>query len=141
MTSRDSMPVLIYDGDCAFCSSSVRFIQDHIRRHPRCEPWQWLDLDVYGDRFGLTRDDCERSVQFIDLDGTVHAAELAVARVLLYGGRGWAVLGRTLLLPGVRHLAGIVYRWIAKNRHRMPGGTPQCSMSPEQRAETSKGST
>jgi len=141
MTSEETMPVLIYDGDCAFCSSSVRFIQKRIRRHPRCEPWQWLDLDLCFARYGVTRDDCEKSVQFVDIDGTVYAAERGVARVLLFGGKGWAVLGRVLLVPGVRHLAGIVYRWVANNRHRMPGGTPQCSMSSEQRAGSSKGST
>jgi predicted DCC family thiol-disulfide oxidoreductase YuxK len=141
MISQESMPVLIYDGDCAFCSSSVRFIENHIRRHPRCEPWQWLDLDLYFDRYGVTRDDCERAVQFVDIDGRVHSAERAVARVLLHGGKGWALLGGALLVPGVRHLAGVVYRWIADNRHRMPGGTPQCSMPSEQRTVSSKGST
>ena len=137
MFSQESMPVLIYDGDCAFCSSSVRFIQNHIRRRPRWEPWQWLDLDDYG----VSRDDCERAVQFVAIDGTVHSGERGVARVLIFGGKGWAVLGRILLVPGVRHLAGIVYRWISNNRHRMPGGTPQCAMTSEQRAESSKRST
>jgi len=27
--------LLIFDGDCAFCTSSVRFIERRIRRHPR----------------------------------------------------------------------------------------------------------
>lgn len=131
------IPVLIYDGDCAFCSSSVRFIENRIRRHPRCEPWQWLDLGAYG----VTREDCEAAVQFVDTDGTVYSGERGVARVLIHGGKGWAVLGRILLVPGVRHLGSFVYRWVSKNRHRMPGGTPQCSMTPEQRAESSKRST
>ncbi len=125
-------PILIYDGDCAFCSSSVRFIEKRIRRHPACEPWQWLDLDSYG----VSRDACERAVQFVDDEGRVHPAERGIARVLIHGGKGWAVLGRIILIPGVRHIAGAVYRWISKNRHRMPGGTAQCSLPADQRNRT-----
>jgi predicted DCC family thiol-disulfide oxidoreductase YuxK len=137
MFGQESLPVLVYDGDCAFCSSSVRFIRNRIRRHPRCAPWQGLDLDLCFDRFGLTRDDFEKSVQFIDADGSVHSAERAVARVLIHGGTGWALMGRVLLVPVVRRCAGLVYRWIANNRHRMPGGTPQCSMPSEERVVSS----
>jgi predicted DCC family thiol-disulfide oxidoreductase YuxK len=126
------VPVLIYDGDCAFCSSSVRFIERRIRRHPPCQPWQWLDLSAYG----VTQEECERAVQYIDADGRVHAAERGIARTLIHGGKGWALLGRLMLVPGIRHVAAIVYRWISKNRHRMPGGTPQCSLPAAQRTRT-----
>lgn len=123
------LPLLIYDGDCAFCSSSVRFIERRLRRHPRCQPWQWLDLETYG----VSRDDCERAVQFVDADGRVHSAERAIARTFVHAGAGWAILGNALLIPGVRHLAGVVYRWVSANRHRMPGGTPQCSLPADRR--------
>jgi predicted DCC family thiol-disulfide oxidoreductase YuxK len=33
-----------------------------------------------------------------------------------------------LRVPGINHLAERIYYWIAKNRHRLPGGTPECSM-------------
>ena len=127
------IPVLIYDGDCAFCSSSVRFIERRIRRHPSCQPWQWLDLGAYG----VTREECELAVQFVDAEARVHSAERGIARILIHGGKGWALIGRVMLVPGIRHIAGIVYRWISKNRHRMPGGTPQCSLPAAQRTSTS----
>lgn len=124
-----SGPILIYDGDCAFCSSTVRVLEKRIRRHPPCEPWQWLDLDDYG----VSREQCERAVQFIDDRGRVHSAERGIAHVLIHGGKGWAILGRAMLVPGFVHVAGAVYRWISKNRHRMPGGTTQCSLPADQR--------
>lgn len=136
MTKPDSIdepveiPVLIYDGDCAFCSSSVRFIERRLRAHPPCEPWQWLDLDAYG----VTQEECERAVQYIDAGGRAHSAERGIARTLIHAGKGWAIVGRAILVPGIRHVAGIVYRWISKNRHRMPGGTPQCSLPANQRS-------
>lgn len=131
--SPQGLPVLIYDGDCAFCTSSVRFIETRMRRHPRVEPWQRLDLTEYG----ISQDQCESAVQFVDIDRRVHSAETAVARVLIHGGRGWALIGRMILVPGIRHLAAVVYRWIAKNRHRLPGGTAQCSLPADQRATMS----
>jgi predicted DCC family thiol-disulfide oxidoreductase YuxK len=123
------LPVLIYDGDCAFCSSSVRFIERRLGTHPTCKPWQWLNLDA----FGVTQDECERAVQFIATDGRVYAGERGIARTLVHAGRGWAIVGRVMLVPGVRHIAGAVYRWVSKNRHRMPGGTPQCSLPAAER--------
>ena len=33
-------------------------------------------------------------------------------------------------LPFVRELAAAVYRLIAENRHRMPGGSPACALPP-----------
>lgn len=127
------LPILIYDGDCAFCSSSVRFIERRIRRHPTCQPWQWLDLAAYG----VTQEDCESAVQFVDEKGRVHSAEAGIARVLITGGRGWAVIGRVMLVPGIRRVAALAYKWIAKNRHRMPGGTAQCSLPAAQRQHNS----
>lgn len=122
-------PVLIYDGDCAFCTSSVRFIERRMRRHPACQPWQWLDLDS----LGVTQEECEQAVQFLDVDGSIHRGERGIARTLIHAGKGWAVIGRMILLPGIVQLAGVVYGWVARNRHRLPGGTAQCSLPASQR--------
>ncbi len=123
-------PLLIFDGDCAFCTSSVRFIERRIRRHPRIQPWQRSDLAG----LGLTQEQCETAVQLIE-NGRVTSAHVAVARLLIYGKRGWAVLGYLLLVPGIKQIAGVVYRWVAKNRDRMPGGTAECALPQSERTE------
>ena len=41
------LPLLIFDGDCAFCSSSVRVGQRRIKRMPRAEPYQFLELEQF----------------------------------------------------------------------------------------------
>lgn len=123
--------LLIYDGDCAFCTSSVNLLQRRIRRHPRCQPWQWLDLETYG----VSQADCESAVQYVAGDGRVHSGERAVARTLIAAGKGWALMGRVILLPGIVSVAGLIYRWISRNRHRLPGGTPQCSLSTSERLD------
>ena len=123
-------PLLIFDGDCAFCTSCVRFIERRIRRHPRIQPWQRSDLAD----LGLTQEQCETAVQLIEGD-RLTSAHVAVARVLIYGKWGWAVLGYLLLVPGIKQIAGVVYRWVAKNRDRMPGGTTECALPQSERTE------
>ena len=123
-------PLLIFDGDCAFCTSSVRFIERRIRRHPRIQSWQRSDLA----ELGLTQEQCETAVQLIE-NGRVTSAHVAIARLLIYGKWGWAVLGYLLLVPGIKQIAGVVYRWVAKNRDRMPGGTAECALPQSERTE------
>lgn len=119
-----SPPVLVFDGDCSFCTSSVNVLQRLVKRLPPIVPWQHIDLDA----LGLTRQQCEEAVQWVGPDGQVRSGEAAVAQVLVDAGKGWRLLGRLMLLPGVRWLAGVVYRWTARHRHRLPGGTPACSL-------------
>ncbi|MBM3799764.1 MAG: DUF393 domain-containing protein [Actinobacteria bacterium] len=117
-------PLLIYDGDCAFCSSSVRFIERRVKRHPRLEPWQRLDLDA----LGLTVEQCQAAVQWVGADGLTASGHEAVGRLLVHAGGAWGLVGRTILAPGVRSVAKVTYSWVARNRHRLPGGTPECSL-------------
>jgi predicted DCC family thiol-disulfide oxidoreductase YuxK len=124
-------PLLVFDGDCAFCTRSVRFVERRIRRHPDIRSWQSLDLE----QLGLSQAACEEAVQWVGADGERASGHVAVARTLVYGGKGWALLGRIIVLPGVRAVAGFVYRWIATNRHRMPGGTAQCSLPTSERTQ------
>jgi predicted DCC family thiol-disulfide oxidoreductase YuxK len=119
------LPCLVFDGDCAFCSSSVRFGQRWIRRMPTAVPYQRADLV----RYGLTEAECAAAVQYIARDHQVYRAHDAVSALLLGAGRGWWVLGALLRVPGVHWLSGVVYRWVARNRHRLPGGTAACAIN------------
>jgi predicted DCC family thiol-disulfide oxidoreductase YuxK len=55
-----------------------------------------------------------------------------VARLLVAAGKGWAWVGKALLAPGLRALAAAVYRLVAANRYRLPGGAPACRLSSRQ---------
>jgi predicted DCC family thiol-disulfide oxidoreductase YuxK len=119
-------PVLVFDGDCGVCSSAARLVSGRLRRRGSdfaVEPWQRLDLDAYG----LTPQQCSEALRWVAADGAVSTAQDAVARCLL-ACRAWVrPAGAVLLVPGIRQVAGLVYRWVARNRHRLPGGTPACS--------------
>lgn len=116
-------PVLVFDGDCAFCTSSARRGQRWLGLE-HVEPWQFLDLE----ELGLTEAECNEAVQWVAADGSVVAAERAVGAALVHAGGVWRWIGRLLLAPGVVWIAGVVYRWVARNRSRLPGGTPACSI-------------
>ncbi|MGW0122137.1 thiol-disulfide oxidoreductase DCC family protein [Streptomyces sp. NPDC003327] len=119
-----SRPVLVYDGDCGFCTTSANFAERRVR--PRCDivPWQFADLDA----LGVTAERAQYEVLWVTPDGTVRGGAEAVAKALLSAGGAWAPLGATLLLPGVRWAAARVYRVVAAHRHRLPGGTPACAV-------------
>ncbi|MFE0380518.1 thiol-disulfide oxidoreductase DCC family protein [Streptomyces inhibens] len=117
-------PVLVYDGDCAFCTSSVRFAERRLR--PRCEaaPWQFTDLE----KLGVTQQRAEHEVLWVTPNGSVHGGAQAVAKLLLSAHGGWPLVGALLTLPPVRWFARGVYRVVANNRQKMPGGTPACAL-------------
>jgi predicted DCC family thiol-disulfide oxidoreductase YuxK len=121
----------VYDGDCAFCSSCARFIDRHIHTSALVEAWQRLDLAA----LGLTADRCADAVQWIGADGEVVAGPAAIARLLKQasgpsGRLVWRPAGATLATRPALALLWPAYRWVARNRHRLPGGTAACALPP-----------
>ncbi len=91
---------------------------------PAAQPYQFLELA----EFGLTAEQCNVAVQFVEANRTVYSAHDAVSMLLRASGRGWWVLGSLMRVPGIHWLSGVVYRWVARNRHRLPGGTAACAI-------------
>jgi predicted DCC family thiol-disulfide oxidoreductase YuxK len=118
------MPTFVYDGDCAFCTACARFAERFVPSPASVVPWQFADLDA----LGLTRQQCELAVQWVDGRGPAAAGPDAIARLLCASRPYWRLAGWALRLPPVRALAWPVYRWVARNRHRMPGGTAACAV-------------
>lgn len=121
-------PVLLYDGDCAFCTKCAGVLK---RIGPDAEivPWQFADLT----ELGVTEAEASDAVQWVGVDRTVRSGHEAIAAALRRAGWFWGVVGRALLLPGVSWIAAKVYRLVADNRYRLPGGTPACAVDPAQR--------
>jgi predicted DCC family thiol-disulfide oxidoreductase YuxK len=119
-------PVLVYDGDCAFCTSSARLLE-RIGTEAEIVAWQQTDLDA----LGLTEEVAAAAVQWVEIDGGVRSGHEAIAAALGSAGMVWPLAGRVLLSPGIAPLAAGAYRLIADNRHRLPGGTPACATDPQ----------
>jgi predicted DCC family thiol-disulfide oxidoreductase YuxK len=123
--------VLIFDGDCGFCSTCVRIAQRILPADVSAIPWQRVpDLGAYG----LTPEDAAASVQWVDSSGSLASGHEAVAHLLMAAGGVWALVGRSLLLPGIRTIAAFVYELVARHRQRFPGGTPACQLPEPERS-------
>lgn len=121
-------PVFVFDGDCAFCTSSARLLE---RIGPEAEivAWQLADLD----ELGITAAQASEAVRWIDAEGVVRSGHEAIAAALGTAGWPWRTAGRVILLPVVSPLAAATYRLVARNRHRLPGGTPACAIGKDGR--------
>ncbi|MFI8191536.1 thiol-disulfide oxidoreductase DCC family protein [Streptomyces sp. NPDC085946] len=117
-------PVLVYDGDCGFCTGSVRLVARVVR--PRCDavPSQRADLAA----LGVAPERARHEALWVTPTGTVYGGAQAVAKLLLSAGGAWPVAGALLTLPPVRWAAHVVYRLVADNRRRLPGRTAGCAL-------------
>ena len=123
----EKTPLLVYDGDCSFCSSSARWIAARWQGPEQAVAWQQLSADQL-ERLGLTLDDVRCAAWWVDGGGRTSRGHVAIARALR-AAPGWpSVVGRVLLVPPFRWLAAGAYPLIARWRHRLPGGTPACRM-------------
>lgn len=128
--------MLVFDGDCAFCSSCARLLE-RIGPDTEIVAWQVADLE----ELGITPEQAAEAVRWVGADGEVRSGHEALAAALVTAGAAWRILGRAILLPGVSALAAAGYRLVARNRHRLPGGTPACATGPAAAKSSSRGSS
>jgi predicted DCC family thiol-disulfide oxidoreductase YuxK len=122
------MTTLVYDGDCAFCTSSVNVMRRIGLTADTVIPWQHADLAA----LGLTAEQCQEAVQYVSSGGGRASGHVAIARLMQDSGSLWRVVGTVMLLPLLSQVAGAVYTLVAANRSRLPGGTPACALPPDQ---------
>jgi predicted DCC family thiol-disulfide oxidoreductase YuxK len=118
-------PMLVFDGDCAFCTRTARWISARWTRSARAEAWQDLGVDGL-ERIGLIQDDVRSAAYWVDARGRVFRGHAAVAKALLAGTASDRVLGGLLLIPPVSWLARPAYWLVARYRYRLPGATDAC---------------
>ncbi len=105
-------PLLLYDGNCALCRGTIDWIRRMLPVLPDVQPFQETDLGA----LGVSRAEASRSIQWIEPSGRVSAAHVAAARLLVYNGGGWALLGRLMFVPPVAWIAAAAYRFVAWGR-------------------------
>ncbi|MDP9284486.1 MAG: DUF393 domain-containing protein [Actinomycetota bacterium] len=84
---REKAPLLVFDGDCSFCSSSARWITAHWNGPQEAVAWQDLSADQL-ERLGLTVEDMRRAVWWIDPSRGNSRGHVAIARALRTA-HGW----------------------------------------------------
>jgi predicted DCC family thiol-disulfide oxidoreductase YuxK len=123
-------PWLVYDGDCAFCTSSATWVAWRLHRTSGPDaflvPWQFTDLAL----LGTTAERAQTEVLWVEPDGRIAGGAAAFAAWLRLRGGLYGAVGRAMDVPVVRSVAAGVYRVVARNRDKMPGGTPACALPP-----------
>jgi len=115
---------LIFDGDCGFCTTAVRWLERTMPRVPATVPFQWAELAEYG----LSEEEARSRVWFVG-GGRRYGGAGAVAALL----RGQPIpsvraLGWLATVPPWSWAARAGYALVARYRYRLPGGTPACRM-------------
>jgi predicted DCC family thiol-disulfide oxidoreductase YuxK len=116
--------VLIFDGDCGFCTSTSNFIKAKSSVPIEIHPWQFIDVSEYG----LTQAQVAAKVYFI-AGGTAYSGHEAFAQILI-AQRNFLIraVGHVLMVPPISWLARPGYSLVARFRHKLPGGTPACKL-------------
>jgi predicted DCC family thiol-disulfide oxidoreductase YuxK len=118
-------PILVFDGDCGFCTSSAEWVCKHLAGAGEAVAWQRLGEEGLRD-IGLTVDQASASAWWMEPDGSLFEGGEAIGKALAHCRRPWRWAGLAILVPPGHWLAGHLYPVIARNRHRLPGGTPAC---------------
>jgi predicted DCC family thiol-disulfide oxidoreductase YuxK len=121
--------MLIYDGDCGFCTHSVKFMRKRLKK-PFEEPFEvvsWQSIDDLS-KYLLTQEDVQQRVYFIHENGQALGGAAALSEVGLHMKMPWRLLARLARIPGLNFIAERIYRVVARNRHRLPGGTAACAI-------------
>ena len=118
--------VLIYDGDCKFCQLSLEFGIKHLRAFPQYVAFQKIDPKD----FGLTASQVRTQIWLAQKTPTtaeVLGGHLAAGAILKLQPSLWLrALGWLTSTPPTSWVADFLYKLIAANRHRLPGGSREC---------------
>jgi hypothetical protein len=99
------MPVLVYDGDCGFCTWVASHGARLLPASVDVVPFQQADLPS----LGLSLPEVETAVQWVSPGLGPLAGHQAVAAWLVASGFPWSVLGRVMVLPGLSWLFERIY--------------------------------
>jgi predicted DCC family thiol-disulfide oxidoreductase YuxK len=120
---RPRTELLVFDGDCGFCTWAAGWVQRRLPSGAGVEPWQFID-DL--GRYGLAAADVSTAAYWIDAGGRPHRGHLAFAEALRAMSPGWRLVGTAMRVPPISWLAALMYELVARFRHLLPGSTPAC---------------
>jgi len=116
-------PIIVFDGDCVFCSANAQFVLRHDRRHHfRLAAMQGEVGTALYQRFGIDPKDPE-SMIVVTGDKVQRDSDGVLA---IYAGLGWPWRAMAIFYVVPRFLRDPVYRWVARNRYRLFGRRDAC---------------
>ena len=125
--------IVLFDGVCNFCNSSINFIMDH-------DPQGYFKFTALqsevGQRFqneyGIGPEDRDLDSVLLIEGGKLYTHSTAALRIARKLSGLWAILYAFIIIP--KPLRDIAYKLFAKNRYRLFGKREACRLpSPEER--------
>ncbi len=119
----DDKPLIIFDGECVFCSAWVQFIL----RHDKAARYRFLAAqsplgEALYRHYGLNERNYETNI--LIEDGRAHFRSRGTIRMVSGLGLPWSLANGLRLLP--QGLADRFYGFIARNRLRIAGRRATC---------------
>src|SRR5258706_4489970 len=116
-------PVVLFDGVCNLCNSSVQFIIKHDKKK------QFLFASLQGrsgqellKKFDLPATDFNSFV-LVEKD-RVYTRSTAALRIAKQLSGGWKLIYGFIIVPGF--IRNAIYNWIARNRYKWFGKKDEC---------------
>ncbi len=122
---KPSIPTLFYDGDCALCSRSVKFVL----RNEKSDAIRFCAMQSEKGRALLAQmgfDSLQPGTVIFSDSGKTFKSYKAVARIATYLRFPFTILSFIRFVP--RFIGNGVYYWVAKNRRRFFGLNDNCMM-------------
>jgi predicted DCC family thiol-disulfide oxidoreductase YuxK len=118
-------PVLVFDGDCGFCTSCAEWVERHLSDGAQVSPWQMLGDDGLT-ALGLSVDLARQKAWWVDEKGRTFGGHLAIGMALVACRPPWRWLGKVALVPPGVWIGRVVYPFVSRYRFMLPGATPAC---------------
>lgn len=117
--------LLIYDGDCGFCTRTAAWLRRRLPPGYSVEASQRVsDLEA----FGLSRREVHEAAYWIDPGGRKLRGHRAIIRAVESSRGALGSLSKAAKVWPIDPLASWVYEVVARNRHRLPGATDHCHL-------------
>ena len=110
-------PIVVYDGQCAFCIRQVT----KMKQRDRNDTFDYLPNQTEGLELEfpkLMEQDLNAGMRLINTDSTVSVGADAVYQITRRLD-GWRHLAWLYRVPILRWVFRATYAWVAKNRHRL----------------------
>jgi predicted DCC family thiol-disulfide oxidoreductase YuxK len=115
---------LLYDAECVLCTNSVRTLRKLKTSVPlRMISLQEADLEVLLP--GTSFAELQAQIHVIDTDGQVYkGADSIICILKTVPSLKW--ISWLYRIPGLKPMADLMYRWVAKNRYKLFGKVDSC---------------
>jgi predicted DCC family thiol-disulfide oxidoreductase YuxK len=116
--------LLIYDGDCGFCTRTAAWLRRRLPSGFQVEASQNMpNLE----ELGLDRKQVHEAAYWIDPDGTAHRGHRAILRAVTASRGAFGSMAGIMKVWPFDPIAAGVYSVIARHRHLLSGRTDHCT--------------